>query len=335
MAGNSLKAVVVAVVANTLVTIAKFIGFALTGSAALLAEAVHSTADVGNQVLLWIGIRKSQQAATPEHPYGWGEARYLWNLKSAMGIFFLGCGATLFHGLHALWEFLHGHVHAEEPSWLGVGILVFALVVEGYSWWVAYVETNRQRGDQPWREFLSKGDDPTGAGVLLEDTAAMLGVLFALVGVGLSQLLHTPIFDIAATLLISLLLGWLAIFLARANGRLLIGASVEPEAEARIRAALEGDELVEEVTELKTVILGQGRVRVACKVQLFERLLSAKIQDSLTADAKRLEGGEQPLKVLTDVVGRSVRAAGREIQRLETKVREVAPRAVDVDLELT
>jgi solute carrier family 30 (zinc transporter), member 9 len=347
---NSLKAVVVAVVVNGFITILKFIGWIMTMSPSLLAESIHSLADVANQVLLWVGIRQSAKDATPEHPYGWGSARYLWNLKSAMGIFFLGSGVTIYHGLHAGYEALtktEGQLAEEaaaaakkaaegsiDPEIVGIVILVIAVILEGYSWWVAYKEVNASRGDVAWGDFIKKGDDPTGVGVLLEDTAAVGGVFLALAGLGLSKLLGSPIPDIVATVLIGILLGWVAIFLAKANGRLLIGAAVDSLQLDRIRQVLEEDPIVEKVEDLKTLVMGSGQMRVKCEVDLYEKLVASKIQDALSDDARRLENGEQPMKVLVDVVGRSVRAAANEIQRLDKKVQEVAPNAVHIDLEL-
>lgn len=339
---NSLKAVVVAVVVNSFITVIKFIGWGLTGSPSLLAEGIHSVADVGNQFLLWVGIRQSAKAATEEHPYGWGSARYLWNLKSAMGIFFLGSGVTLYHGFHhAMLQFKGTHAPSAphepgtvDPELVGIGILVVAVILEGYSWWVAFKEVNAARGETSWGEFVSKGDDPTGVGVLLEDTAAVAGVFFALMGLGLSRLTGSPIPDIVATICIGVLLGWVAIFLAKANGRLLIGAAVGPEQLERIRAALADDEMVERVVDLKTQVLGSGQMRVKCEVDLYEKLIAGKMRESLAEDARRLEKGEQPMKVLVDVVGRSVRTAANEIQRLDRKVQEAAPNAVHIDLEL-
>lgn len=333
---GALTAVLTAVAVNVVITIAKYVGWVLTWSPSLLAEAIHSTADVGNQVLLWIGIRQSERAATPRHPYGWGAARYLWNLKSAMGIFFLGCGATLYHGVHELYEMLAHpeHVSHQTPSSIGLWILVGSFVLEMISLLVALKGINADRGDTPFWEYMRQGDDPTGVGVLLEDGAAVLGVVLALIGVALRAAFHHPLPDVVATLTIGVLLGFIAVYLARSNGRLLIGASIPPEEEERLLRALESDEVVQKIEDLKTEVLGQGRVRVKLEVALHEKLLANRMRDSLQADSQRLAAGEEPMKVLMDVVSRSVRVAAAEIQRLDNKVREVVPDAAHVDLEL-
>ncbi len=335
--GNTLKAVIVAVAVNSVITVAKYIGWAITMSPSLLAEAIHSTADVGNQFLLWVGIKVSEREATEEHPYGWGPAQYLWNLKSAMGIFFLGCGVTLYHGVHHAYLLTKDGPHPQnnDPNHIGIWILVGAVILEGYSWWVAMVGIRDSKGDQGWIEYMKEGDDPTSVGVLLEDSAAVLGVLIALGGLGLSTILHSPIPDIVATLLIGILLGWVAFFLARANGRLLIGASVSKGQMDVIRAALLADEIVEKVSDLKTEILGQGRMRVKCEVDLYEKLMATRMRDALKGDVQRIEeSDEETMKVLIDVVGRTIRITGKEIERLEGVIMKVAPTAAHIDLEL-
>jgi zinc transporter 9 len=333
--GGSLKAVFVAVAVNSVITVAKAVGWFLTGSPALLAETIHSIADVGNQFLLWVGIKVSEREADEEHPYGWGPARYLWNLKSAMGIFFLGCGVTVWHGIHALTSGGHAPEADSTSAWIGIGILIAAFVLEGGSFWVAYVEVSKAKGDDvTWSEYLNEGDDPTGVGVLLEDAMAVLGVLIALVGIGLSKALHSHYPDAIATLLIGLLLGWIAIYLAKVNGRLLIGASISKAQIKRIREALEADEIVEKVVDLKTEILGQGRMRVKAEVDLYEKLMASRMREALKDDVDQIEGGEEAMKVLVDVVGRTVRITGHEIERLERVIRSVAPNAIHIDLEL-
>jgi zinc transporter 9 len=284
--------------------------------------------------LLWIGIKQSAKEADEDHPYGFGPARYLWNLKSAMGIFFLGCGATVWHGVHALMQ--GGHVEEADPNhvWIGIGILVAAFILEGFSFLVAYVEVKKAKGDETWMDYLLEGDDPTGVGVVLEDAMAVLGVLIALVGISLSKLLDSAYPDAIATLVIGLLLGWIAIFLAKVNGRLLIGASISKKQLKKIRDALEADEMVEKVVDLKTEILGQGRIRVKAEVDLYEKLMARRMREALKDDVAEIEGGEEPMKVMVDVVGRTVRLTGQEIARLERVIRSVAPAAIHIDLEL-
>jgi zinc transporter 9 len=331
---GSLKAVFVAVAVNAIITVAKYVGWFVTGSPALLAEGIHSTADVGNQVLLWVGIKQGEKGADEDHPYGWGPARYMWNLKSAMGIFFLGCGVTLYHGVHSLLAGSHHEELSQTAEWVGLGILGASLVLEGGSFLIAFKEVKKSKGELSWKEYLNEGDDPTGVGVVLEDSMAVVGVLLALTGFGLSKVLHSPYPDAIATVLIGLLLGWIAVYLAKVNGRLLIGASISKSQLAKIKAALEADEMVERVVDMKTEILGQGRIRVKAEVDLYEKLMAARMREAIKDDVQDLEEGQEPAKVLVDVVGRTVRITGAEIERLERVIRSVAPTAIHIDLEL-
>lgn len=331
---GSLRAVIVAVAVNTIIMIAKYVGAVLTASPAMLAEAIHTTADVGNQILLWVGIRQSERAADAEHPYGWGAARWLWNLKSAMGIFFIGCGVTAYHGVHSLLEALHHDAKPPEPTMIGLIILGVSFVLEFYSFYVAMKGINDSRGDVPFFEFLKQGDDPTGVGVLLEDAAAILGVLFALVGVGLSQWLKSPVPDAVATIAVAVLLGWVAYFLAKANGRLLVGVSVGAKSEQRIREALLKDEVVARIEDLKTEVIGAGRARVKCEVDLREDFLARRMKDQLEREAERLKAGVDPLAVLQQVAALAIRATALEVERLHRIVDEAIPEAAHVDIEL-
>jgi solute carrier family 30 (zinc transporter), member 9 len=331
---GSLRAVIVAVAVNTFIMIAKYVGAVITQSPAMLAEAIHTTADVGNQILLWIGIRQSEKAATPEHPYGWGAARWLWNIKSAMGIFFLGCGVTAWHGVHALQEALHAGAAPPKPSMVGLAVLGVSFVLESYSFFVAMQGINKDRGDRPFFEFLREGDDPTGVGVLLEDAAAILGVVLALIGVGLSQWLHSPLPDAISTIFVAALLAWVAVFLAKSNGRLLVGSSIGAKGEAKIKAALLADEVVERVEDLKTEVIGAGKVRVKAEIDIREKILATRMKAQLEQHAARLRAGDDPMKVLGDVAGAAVQVTAQEIHRLHRVIDDAVPEAAHVDLEL-
>ncbi|MDX8401798.1 MAG: cation diffusion facilitator family transporter, partial [Mariprofundaceae bacterium] len=195
MAHGSEKAVLTAVAGNGAVTAAKFVGFTFSGSSALLAEAVHSLADTANQALLWFGLRRSRRQADEEHHFGYGQERYFWNLVSAITIFFIGCVYTVMHALEQLEQ-----GHHPELSWLAFGIVAFAFVVEGYSFLVALTEFNRQRREEgmDFVAFFVETRDPSTLAVLIEDSVAMLGLLLALVGMGLSAWTGNAVFDAVA-----------------------------------------------------------------------------------------------------------------------------------------
>jgi hypothetical protein len=209
-----------------------------------------------------------------------------------------------------------------------------SFLLEGYSFSVAMAEINRERGERGFLEFLREGDDPTGVGVLLEDSAALIGLVLALAGVGLSQWLASPYPDAVATLVIAALLGWVAVFLARSNGRLLLGASIGSRGERKILEALNADEVVERVEDLKTTIIGAGRVRVKAEIDIQEKFLALRMRAQLEEDARRLRGGEDPARVLTDLAAQVVHATAGEIARLHKVIDDAVPEAAHVDLEL-
>ncbi|HXH73141.1 MAG TPA: cation diffusion facilitator family transporter, partial [Mariprofundaceae bacterium] len=183
MSHGSMKTVLTAVVGNSVVTLAKFVGFAFSGSSALLAEAVHSLADTANQGLLYVGLRRSEREADQHHHFGYGQERYFWNLISAVTIFFVGCVYTVTHAVGQLSE-----GHEPELSWIAFGIVGLAFVVEGYSFLVALGEFNRQRREagKGFIAYFTETRDPTTLAVLIEDTVAVFGLLLALLGMGLS-----------------------------------------------------------------------------------------------------------------------------------------------------
>jgi len=283
-----------------------------------------------------VGIKMSEKAPTREAPDGHGAARYVWNLMSAMGIFFIGCGVTLYHGVHSLMAHLqnHGHSEAESGAMIALGILVFSLVVEGNCFRVALVEFNAQRGDRGWMQFLSESDDPTTIGILLEDAAAVFGVLIAILGVGLSAMGFT-IFDPIASILIAILLGALATFLARSNARLLTGVYAGTKVEDELREMLSEDPIVESVNQLHTRTVGYQQVAVRVELELHGALLIDRMREAFDDDVKELKEGAEPSRVLAEVVDRTSRVVGREIDRIEKRICEVVPQAISVYIEIS
>ncbi len=222
MSHGSTKAVLSAIVGNSLVTLAKFIGFSLSGSSALLAEAVHSLADTANQALLYLGLRRSVRVADKEHHFGYGQERYFWNLVSAVTIFFLGCVYTVMHAVEQL-----RHDNVPELSLLPFLIIGFAFVVEGYTFHVALTEFKRQcrEAGKSFRVYFVETRDPTTLAVLIEDAVAVIGLVLALTGMGLAAWTGSAIFDGIAAICIGLLMGGLAFFLAATNRKYLLNRS--------------------------------------------------------------------------------------------------------------
>ncbi len=335
MAGGSKTAVYSAIGANTLVMVAKFIGFALTGSGTMLAEGIHSLADVGNQSLLAVGMSRSEKKPDAQHPYGYGRDAFVWALMSAVGIFFLGCGVTLAHGVQSL--VAGGHHDASTGPWINLGILALSLVAEGASLAVAVRALNIEAKKQKlgfW-EHVRTTDDVFGVAVLLEDSAAVLGVLIAFATVGLTHLTHAAYWDPIGSLLIGVLLGFVAFFLMRRNRALLIGQSIQKVDLDRMHAVFENDPVVEDVVMSRAVVEGANAYHIAAEIdfdgaELARRHLKDKDLDTL---ADELDDGEKLLAFLEEFGDAMTDQVGVEVDRLEARLREVIPRARHVDLE--
>ena len=255
------RAVVTALGANLGVAVSKFVAAAITGSTSMLAEGVHSVADSGNQVLLLIGGRRAQQAPSALHPFGYARARYIYAFLVAIVLFTLG-------GLYALYEGYHKVTdpHPLTTPLVAVAVLVIAIALEGYALRTAVREANRTRGSRDWLQFVRRARSPELPVLLLEDSGALIGLTLALLGVGLSVLTGNGIYDGIASLCIGLLLGMIAILLAREITSLLIGEAALPEQVHKIHAAILGTPGVEQVIHLRTVHLGPDDLLVTAKI---------------------------------------------------------------------
>jgi cation diffusion facilitator family transporter len=263
------KAVIAALLANTFIALTKFVAWALTGASSMLAEAVHSVADAGNQALLLIGGRRSKRAATAEHPFGYGRDRYIYAFIVAIVLFSVG-------GLFALYEAYHKYeeVHAGLPNqlleggfwWVPILVLTLAIIAESLSFRTAIIESAKVKGRQSWQRFIRSAKAPELPVILLEDFAALLGLIFAMFGVGLTILTGNGYFDVIGTAMIGLLLVAVAVTLAFETKSLLLGESASPEAIEAINAALASVEGVERVIHMKTLHLGPEEVLVAAKI---------------------------------------------------------------------
>ncbi len=263
------RAVIAAMAANAFIAVTKFTAWALTGASSMLAEAVHSVADTGNQILLLFGGRRARRAASEEHPFGYGRERYVFAFLVSIILFSLGGLFALYEALHKYEEIQAGHPNELlEGPWWWVPLLVLgaAIVAESLSFRTAIRESRPLKGAQGWARFVRTAKSPELPVILLEDLAALLGLVFALFGVGLTLLTHNGIWDVVGTALIGVLLIIVAITLAVETKSLLIGEAASPEAVGRIRAALEGTDGVGRVIHLKTLHLGPEEVLVAAKI---------------------------------------------------------------------
>ena len=260
---GSRRAVLVAFFANLSIAVAKFVGFAITGAASMLAEAVHSLADTGNQLLLFLGARRAELPPTPQHPFGYGRERYFWAFVVAVVLFTLGALFSLNQGIEKL-----RHPHAIESPAVALAILAVAIACEGYAFRTAAREAHARRGDLSWWEFIRRTKAPELPVILLEDTAAIVGLLLALVCIALTAWTGNPVFDAAGSLGIGLLLGVIAIVLATEMKSLLIGESAAPRVEQAIRRRIESHPRVSRLIHMRTLHLGPDELLVGVKVEL-------------------------------------------------------------------
>lgn len=258
---NSTRAILAAFSANLGIAVAKFVAFAFTGAASLLAEAIHSVADTANQAFLLLGGRRARHAPTPEHPFGFGAERYFWSFVVALVIFSVGSLFALAEGIDKL---VHPH-SIESPAW-AVGTLLLAAVLEGFSLRTARREALTIRRTATWWSFVRRTKVPELPVVLLEDTGALIGLGCALVGTVLAAVTGNARFDAAGSVAIGLLLGVIAVVLAVEMKSLLIGEAADPEQEAAVRAAIADGPEVGAVIHLRTLHLGPDEVLVGMKL---------------------------------------------------------------------
>jgi len=269
MSHGSTKTVLTAIVANAMVTTAKFFGFFMSGSSALLAEAVHSLADTANQALLYLGLRRSARKADTDHQFGYGQEQYFWNLVSAITIFFLGCIYTIMHAAQQLSE-----SHTPELSWIPFAIIGFAFIAEGYSFSIALIEFKRQcrEANKSFKIYLIETRDPTTLAVLIEDSVAVLGLTIAGIGMGLAAWTGSAIFDGIAAIFIGLLMGGLAFYLASMNRKYLINHS-NNEVDEIARKLWQEDKQVQHVARINSIVLSPTETLLLAEIELREETI--------------------------------------------------------------
>jgi cation diffusion facilitator family transporter len=260
-AGGGNRAIIAALGANLGIAVTKFLAFVLTGSSSMLAEAIHSVADSGNQALLLVGGRRSTRKATPDHPFGYGRERYIYAFIVSIILFSVG-------GLFALYEAYHKWQHAEgidEWQWVPLTVLVIAIGLESFSLRTAIHESNTIRGKASWVAFVRRAKAPELPVVLLEDVGALLGLVFALFGVSMTLATGNGRWDAVGTAMIGLLLVAIAITLAIETKSLLLGEGASPENVRAIERSLVGDG-IDRIIHMKTLHLGPEELLVAAKI---------------------------------------------------------------------
>jgi len=330
---HSKRAIIVGIACNATLTAAKFVGWGLSGSGAMLSEAIHSVADTSNQALLLLGVRHAARAANERHPYGYGRARFFWGLVSALGIFFLGAGVTLYHGVSAM---LHPTPSDVGPAtW---GILVLSLVFEGCAGAVALLELRRSAAAARTSllRYIREGRDPTTIAVLLEDGAAVLGVVLAALGMGLNQLTGWPGWDALASIAIGVLLAVVAVFLVAKNQSFLLTLGIDPDMADRLRRVIAERPSVEGVVELRGIHHAIDRVGVSAAVDFDGRRIARGLLEGEDIDAlaKRLREPAALSAYLAEFAERVTTRVGVETAVIESRVKDAVPEAKDVDIEV-
>jgi cation diffusion facilitator family transporter len=282
------RAILAALGANLGIAITKFGAFLLTASSSMLAESIHSLADSGNQALLLLGGRRAKRDATPEHPFGYGRERYVFAFIVSVVLFSVG-------GLFALYEGFHKLQHPEPIDawkWVPILVLLVAIGLESYSFRTAIHESNEVRGALSWQQFIRRAKAPELPVVLLEDFAALIGLVFALFGVGLTLITDNGIWDAIGTLAIGALLVCVAVVLAIETKSLLLGEGATPDALARIEAALLADDSVRRIIHMKTMHLGPEELLVAAKIAVPPGATAAEVAATIDAAERALRTAE-------------------------------------------
>ncbi|HEX6068923.1 MAG TPA: cation diffusion facilitator family transporter [Longimicrobiaceae bacterium] len=280
MAGSSPKAVYAAIAGNGAIAVTKFVAAAFTGSSAMLAEGVHSLVDTGNGGLILLGIRKAKKPADRTHPFGHGKELYFWTLIVAVLIFGIGGGISLYEGI----QHLRHPEPVREPIW-AYGVLVAAMLFEGYAWSVAYRQFEAERGERSLYAAMKASKDPTTFTVLFEDSAAMLGLIVAFVAILLGQLTGNPYWDGGASVVIGLILMTVAVVLAGESKGLLVGEGADARTVEAIHAIAEGDAAVARLERAQTMHFGPQEILLAADVRFRHGLSAAEV----TAAVDRLD----------------------------------------------
>lgn len=288
---SSKKVIIAALVGNSLIAVTKFAASVITGSSAMLSEAVHSLVDTGNQGLLLYGLKRAQRPADEEFPYGYGKEIYFWSFVVAIAIFSVGAGVSIYEGIQ--------HIrHPAELSHPTVNYIVLglALLFEGAAWWFALREFKKAKGDTGYLRAVREGKDPTMFVVLFEDSAAMAGLLVALLGVYLTASTGNAVYDGIASVVIGTILALTAVWLAVETKGLLIGESALPEVRAAINDILAENGAVDKVNEVLTMHMGPEFILVNVSVDFNDRLAANDVEQTVSYLVKRLKAHNPLIK---------------------------------------
>ncbi|MFD3731093.1 cation diffusion facilitator family transporter [Streptomyces sp. NPDC058632] len=282
-ASGGTKAIVAALVANAAIAVAKFVAYLFSGSSSMLAESVHSVADASNQALLLVGGKRAKRQATPQHPFGYGRERYIYAFLVSIVLFSVG-------GLFALYEGYEKikHPHDLDHWYWPVGVLVFAIIAETFSFRTAIKESNAVRGERSWKEFVRHAKAPELPVVLLEDLGALVGLVLALGGVGMALLTGDSVWDGIGTLCIGVLLILIAVILALETKSLLLGEAAGAEEARKIEAAVVDGDTVTRIIHMRTLHIGPEELLVAAKIAVRHDDTATEIAAAIDAAESRI-----------------------------------------------
>ncbi|MFD3536515.1 cation diffusion facilitator family transporter [Streptomyces sp. NPDC058664] len=308
-ASGGTKAIVAALAANLAIAVAKFVAFLFSGSSSMLAESVHSLADSGNQGLLLLGGKKAQREATPQHPFGYGRERYIYAFLVSIVLFSVGGMFAIYEGYEKIKD-----PHEIEAWYWPVGVLVFAIIAETFSFRTAIKESNAIRGGLTWTQFVRRAKAPELPVVLLEDLGALVGLILALGGVGLALLTGDGIWDAIGTLCIGILLIVIAIVLAAETKSLLLGESAGVEDVQKIEAAVVDGETVTRLIHMRTLHLGPEELLVAAKIAVRHDESATEVANAINAAEERIRAAVPIARVIylePDIYSEQAASTGR------------------------
>lgn len=327
---SGIKSVTTAVTSNITVALLKIIGFFMTGSSVMLSEGIHSIADTANQTLLYLGIKRSERPANDDFQYGYRQERFFWALISACGIFFLGAGVTFYQGISSI--FAPEMTRVDDWTYI---ILLVAFVTEGYSLITAYKEARHAAGEERILSYLKRSGDPTILAVLYEDSAALVGIIIAFSSLILTQLTGDPLWDGLGSILVSILLAIVSILLIKANRGFILNKSVPRHFREKIKEALLAEDLVDEIHDLKTTMIGVDGFIVKVEIEANGHYLAERIFNS-----SNMRDEYEDIKDYNDFViyssrlcDRTTRIMGREIDEMEKHVIAKIPNIQHIDIE--
>jgi len=322
---TSARTVVTALLGNTFVMVIKLVAFLTSGSGSMLSEAIHSAADTGNQLLLFIGLRRGEKAPDDRFHYGYGGERFVFGILSAAGIFFIGCGITIYHGLESL-------MHPPTPTLTMSTFLVLGIsgLIEGSVLALAVRAVLKERGEMGFFRYVRERADPATVAILLEDGAAVLGLGIASAGILLAYATGNPIWDTAGSLVIGAILGGVAFYLVRENRELLLGRAVPENIEELFTNTLLDHPAVRSARDVKTRQLAHDSYMFKAELTLDTDYLAEQLDRLLSAEQRDLTKGRSLRRTTiatTDLIA-------TEMISIEAAVKAAIPNAKHIDLEI-